>query len=291
MRRHVFVGPARLCCAAAVSALLLAGCAGSGSSSKSAAGSAADRRAAPAVGAAEPATAPPKAGGLAEVKLPAGQAISYTADLQVRATNVTAAANQAKGYVLAAGGYVATETGMTDPPSASLSFEVPSARYTQVLGQLTDRLGTRLSLQQKSEDLTQQVADVDSRVKSAQATLDTFKKLLNRANTIGEVLNVEQEISTREADLESLQARQKALAQQTSYSTITLALQSRATSPVNKHHSGFTGGLSSGWDAFTAFLGGVAQVTGWLLPFAALAVVLGLPVLLIRRRRKAAATQ
>src|SRR5581483_4465372 len=132
----------------AVTALLLAGC-GAGSSSKSSAGSAAVPRkeaGAPAI-ASGPASAGQDAAGqagqgsaksLTNVAVP-DQAIAYTAELEVRAKNVTTAAAQAKSYVLAAGGYVASETGTTDPPSADLTLEVPAARYTLVLGQLTDR--------------------------------------------------------------------------------------------------------------------------------------------------------
>jgi hypothetical protein len=295
MRASKSSGPALICCAVVTSALLLAGC-GAGSSPKStadralptnndAAGSA--MQAAPNPAAKAPSAAQGKTT-LTGVQIPAsGQAISYTADLKVQAKDVTAAANQAKGYVLAAGGYVATETGSTDPASANLSFRVPAANYSTVLTQLTDKLGKRLSLQQNAQDKTQEVADVASRVKSAQATLDTFKRLLSKANTIGDVLNVEQEISTREADLESLQARQKALAQETLYSTITLAVEGMGTPPpAKKHHSqnGFAAGLSNGWDAFTALLSGLAAGLGWLLPFLILAVVVGVPALVVRRR-------
>ena len=54
-----------------------------------------------------------------------------------------------------------------------------------------------------------QVADVDSRLKSAQAALDSLRTLLKKADTIGQVLQVEREISDREADLESLQASRR----------------------------------------------------------------------------------
>jgi len=292
MRASKSYGPALVFCAVAGSALLLAGC-GAGSSGKASSDAAGSAPRAAAPGAVE---AAPNAGGksaptgktsLSGVQIPAsGQAIAYTADLRVQARNVVAAANQAKGYVLAAGGYVATETGTTDPGSASLSLRVPAASYTTVLNQLTDRLGKRLWLQQHAEDKTQDVADVASRVRSAQATLDSFKRLLSKANTIGDVLNVEQEISTREADLESLQARQKALAQETSYSTITLAIQGPgAPPPPKKHHSsGFGAGLSNGWHAFIAVVDALAVAVGWLAPFLILAAIVGVPAYLIRRR-------
>lgn len=227
------------------------------------------------------------------VRLAPAQALVYTADLSMRAGNVTGATSEAKGIVTAAGGYVGNENATDEAgahPSATITFKIPSARYQGVLDQLaSSRVGRRLSLRQQTDDVTDEVADVASRVKSAQATLASFRKLLDRAESVDDVVRLEQEISTRESDLESLRARQKSLNAQTSYATVTLRLEGTA---VARHEhataTGFAGGVSSGWQAFTAFLGGVALVVGWLLPFLGLGALLGLPAWWLWRRRQAA---
>jgi hypothetical protein len=214
-----------------------------------------------------------------------GRAIIYTANLRVRAKDVSGSATRAKQLVTAAGGYVENETAASDQGTATITFRVPADRYATVLEQLGGRLGTQLSLRQQAQDVTQEVADVDSRVKSAEAALASFRRLLDRADTVGEVLNVERELARREADLESLQARQKSLAQQTSLATVTLELAAQPTPPVAeaKGPSGFFGGLRAGWDAFTAILAGLAVALGWLLPFLAGTALIGLPAWLLRR--------
>jgi hypothetical protein len=231
-------------------------------------------------------------GGQLNVTSSADRSVVYTANLRVRGKSVEGAAVKAKQLVTAAGGYVENETGSSEPVSANLTFKVPADRYAIVLEQLTGQLGTKLGLQQQAEYVTEQVADVDSRVKSAQATLQTFRKLLNRANTLGEVLNVEQEITQREADLESLQARQKSLAQRTRYATVTLQLEAPGKQPSKKAaEGGFTGGLKSGWHALVVVLSGAATLLGWLLPFLLVAAVIGLPAWRLRKaRRKPAIT-
>ncbi|MEO5877610.1 MAG: DUF4349 domain-containing protein [Streptosporangiaceae bacterium] len=221
---------------------------------------------------------------------PADQrAVIYTASLRVRARKVDDAAAQAKQFVLAAEGYVANENSSTDPVTASLVLKIPSERYATVLDQLVKQLGDKLGLEQKAEDVTEQVADVDSRVKSAQSALGRLRTLLSKADTVGEVLNVSGEIDRRQADLESLQARQKSLAQRTTFATVSLSLvgPKAAAEPEKKPAGGFLGGLENGWNAFTSFLSGLAAVAGWLLPFAGLALLLGLPYLALRRRRRA----
>ncbi|GAA2140594.1 DUF4349 domain-containing protein [Actinomadura napierensis] len=219
--------------------------------------------------------------------LPAGRAVVYTATLRVRAKNVDASASTAKQMAGAAGGYVEHESGSSDPPGSTITLKIPSDRYAGVLDQLSKQLGTKLSLSQQADDVTGEVADVDSRVRSAKAALASFRKLLDKATTVGEVIDVEQEIASREADLESLQARQKALGQSTQYATVTVTLEA-AAQPVRRHEDrgGFVGALGDGWHAFTGFLGGVAVVLGWLLPFLVAAAIIAAPVLAYRNRRR-----
>ena len=272
----------------AATLVVLTGCGSSsgngGSSSSAVRGDTAAR--APKVAAGE-------AGGTKSVRLAPAQAIVYTADLTMRAGDVARSAGEAKQIVAAAGGYVGNENAIEDPgsrPSATLIFKIPSARYQGVLDQLgSSRIGGRVSLRQQADDVTQEVADVTSRVKSAQATLASFRKLLGKAASVDDIVQLEQEISTREADLESLQARQKSLSEQTSYATVTLRLEGTAvTHRGHKKAGGFAGGISTGWRAFTAFIGGLTLVLGWALPFLGLAALIGLPIWWIVRRRRSA---
>lgn len=282
MRRFIVVTAAAL--------IALTGCSG-GSGSSGAAGGARDGDAA--VARAPKPTDGGDASGTESARL-APQAIVYTADLSMSTGDVPRAEAEAKRIAAAAGGYVGDESA-TDAtgsrPSATVTFKIPAAKYQGTLDQLASaRIGRRVSLNQRADDVTDQVADVTSRVKSAKATLASFRALLDRARSIDDIVRLEQEISSRESDLESLEARQKALSDQTTYATVTLRL--RGTAVVRHEHrepGGFGGGVSSGWHAFTAFLGGVALVFGWLLPFLGLAVLLGLPVLWIRRRRRSQA--
>ena len=87
--------------------------------------------------------------------------------------------------MLGADGYVAQE--QSDSYSRGdrtvITFKVPRQRYPDVLARLGRDLGKRESLHQSTEDVTEEVADVDSRVKSARAALDQFRKLLSEADT------------------------------------------------------------------------------------------------------------
>ncbi|MEO3784617.1 DUF4349 domain-containing protein [Actinocorallia sp. B10E7] len=214
------------------------------------------------------------------------RAIAYSANLRVRVEKVETAAAKAKELVAAAGGYVAQERTNGTPPSARFDFQVPANGYSGLLDALAKQLGEKVSLEQSAEDVTEEVSDVDSRVESAEAALKRLRALLSRAGTVGEVLQVTEELDQRQADLDALKARQKSLSQRVKEASITLVVVSEKAEPAEEDTSGFLGGLKAGWQDLTAFVSGLLTGFGWLLPFSPLLVALFfLGRLLVRRRR------
>lgn len=300
------------CGIALVTALVLAGCGGGTAGGSAAESQRAASKAEPGAAGGAGGIAGGKAAGAAPqgstrdggdtrtVALPPaaleGRAVIYTATLRVRTRDVENAALRAERIVTAAGGYVHDERTTTDPrrrakATATLTFKVPADAYRGVLDDLGSRLGTRRHLEQQAQDVTQEVADVDARLRSARASLDRLRQLLAQAKTIGEVLSVEQQISQREAELESLEARQRALADATQYATVTLKLTAPAAAKKDQRDAGFLAGLAAGWRAFGETLGWVATAVGALLPFLVTLGVLGFAAWRLRatlRRRRAA---
>jgi hypothetical protein len=211
--------------------------------------------------------------------------------MTVRAKDVTVAADRARQIVTAAGGYLAMEKSGSysgGEGSANLVFKVPPGVYPSTVDRLGKDLGTRESLQQNTEDVTEQVADVESRLKSAKAALDSLRTLLKRADTIGQVLEVEREVSNRESELESLQARRKSLASQTSMATLTLNLVGPAAviPEVEEEPSGFLAGLKTGWSGFVTAVRVALTLLGVLLPWLLVIVPVWLLVAFVLRRNR-----
>ena len=236
--------------------MFLAGCS-AGSSNSVASSSEAAAQAAGHANAGAPAMAPapraiaggPGAQGSAgtTARLAPASSIIYTAQLTVRAGNVSSAAAQAAQIAEGMGGYVSNETAKIDPdhPSeatASVQLKIPVASYPAALGQLSHRLGTQLALQQQAQDVTQQVADVNSQVASDTAAIAQLRALLSHAGSVGDLLSVQNQINQEESSLESLQAQQRALSHETSYATVTLTIlgqgQAGAAPPEGPAHAG-----------------------------------------------------
>jgi hypothetical protein len=213
---------------------------------------------------------------------PADQSIVYTASIELRAANVGAIARRITGLVESAGGYISAETlGSARSARAGqtidITLKIPVPAYEAVLGQLSSpALGTQLSMHQQATDVTQEVANVSSLVTSEQAAITALDGLLQRAASVSDLLQVQQQISIDESTLNSLQAQQRALNDETSYATVTMTLvPPRHVVPPKKPagHS-FLTGLRSGWRALRHAAGWAATALGTVLPFLAILVVL-----------------
>jgi hypothetical protein len=234
--------------------------------------------------------APSKATNLS--KLTPNRNIIYTATLTLRVTDVAAAATSATSAVTAVGGYIASEqqtqaTGRGTADEVDLTLKIPAPAYTQTLADLT-RLGKHLIFNQQAQDVTQQVADVSSRVASAEAAIKQLRQLLSRAGDVGQLLSVQDEINSQESALESLLAQQQALAHETSYATVYLTVRGHLAAAHKKKHKkvshGLIAGLTIGWHAFKTLVVWLLTALGTLLPFAISVVAIGAIVYIGRRR-------
>ncbi|GGK72532.1 hypothetical protein Sme01_08050 [Sphaerisporangium melleum] len=288
--------------ALAVIALALTGCGGGTSGSDSAPAVAPAERREPAadgsaaggaeaqdqakVPAAPTATGGPAGTGVQQAR----RAIVYTGALRVRVKSVAAAADKAKRIVADAGGRLDNEraTSTDGQDTATLVFKIPPGRYQSVTDRLGKEIGTRLSVELGTEDVTEQIADVDSRVKSAEAGLEQLRALLKKAKSVSDVLKIERELSGREADLEALQARQRSLASRTADGTLTLDIEGvpgpdPALNAPAPERPNFLSGLRTGWDALTETGRVSLAIFGALLPWLVVAGLLGAAFVAVRR--------
>jgi hypothetical protein len=205
--------------------------------------------------------------------------IIYTAQLTIRAQSVSQAATRATLIAQQAGGYVSQEnTSAGAGATASVVLKIPVSAYPGALGQLSSDLGTQLSLTEQAQDVTEQVADVNSQLTSDEAAIAQLRTLLAHAASVGDLLNVQNQINTEESALEQMQAQQRALSGETSYATVTLTVFGPKAKPVVHHKAkpsspGLIGGAKAGWHALRVTLTWVLAVLGALAPFAVIAAL------------------
>ncbi|GGJ22212.1 DUF4349 domain-containing protein [Streptomyces brasiliensis] len=275
--------------------LALAGC----SASDDTGSSTADKAAAPAGGArgsavqGEADTAGGKAGDARAEQTPpdltAGHIIR-TASLTVQVRDVPKALDEARTAAENAGGFVGNESTHRDEKgheTTRVVLRVPTDKYDEVLSDLRGT-GKLIDRTAKAEDVTDQVVDVDSRIKSQRASVARIRELMDQATKLSDVVTLEGELSRRQADLEALLAQQASLKDRTSLATIALSLSETPVKKAAKDDTpGFLDAVSGGWDVFVTLLRWIALAVGAVLPFAALTALLVLLWLRVVRPRLA----
>jgi hypothetical protein len=175
-----------------------------------------------------------------------------------------------------------------DAGGAQLTLRIPAERLTATLDRLK-QLGEVEELQLSASDVTREVQDIDARVTALRSSITRLLALQDAAATVEDLIALETAISDRQAELESLEAQQRFLADQVGLSTITLVLGSRDVAPVSEPDT-FLTGLITGWEALVAFGSGLLVLLGVLLPWLVLLGLLALVVLLIVRRARRRST-
>lgn len=214
-----------------------------------------------------------------------------TASMELRAPVVADALGRAKDAAVAQGGFTGAEN--VNDQRATATLRVPGDRLDAVMkaiGELPDVVVGERTV--RTEDVTDQVVDVEARLANQRASVERVRGLLDRAGSTSEITQIESELTKRQGELESLQRRYDSLRGQVSMSTLTLSV-TRTDQPAavaRQRDQNFLTALGDGWGGVTKVVSWLLIVIGNVLPFA---VVVGIPLFgyfAWRRRRKNAVT-
>lgn len=224
---------------------------------------------------------------------PIRDAVIRTGTVSMRSAQVATARAQVQEILDGERGEVSAEKATADTDGelthVRLVARVPAARFTATM-QALEKVGTNLSSRVNAKDVTTEVIDVQARVRAQEKSLTRIEALLASAANLDQVIAIEGQLARRQADLDSLKSRLAWLKDRTSLSTITVNLsleQKEETKPAEKDDDGFLGGLNGGWDALKSVTSAVATAVGAATPFAAVGLVIGVPLwLLVRNSRR-----
>lgn len=213
------------------------------------------------------------------------RSIIYTGSVTVRVADVVAAAGEVTSLADRYGGFVGADRRSAEEghASATMLLRIPSEHFTTAVDAL-GALGEEESREIDTEDVTEEVVDLEARIATARVSVARTRELLDRAESISDIVAIEEELAEREARLASLEGRQRRLADLVTLSTITVNLTTSADAPAEQ--TGFLAGLRAGWEGFTASMRVLVTLLGVLLPWlVAVGVPAGVLVWWARRRR------
>jgi hypothetical protein len=221
-----------------------------------------------------------------------------TAEITLEVKNVASAAEAVRTTAVTLGGIVGSEKtgypgsrveGDEQGPGSeesTITVRVPEPKMDDALTRIAT-VGRERHRASTTEDVTATIADLDSRVATQTRSVARVRDLLARAKSLQDVVLMESELARREADLESVQARQRALADKATLATITVTLRKPGAVEADVEEAGFLAGFGDGWTALKASTTAVLTVLGAVLPIAVVLGLIGVPTVLIRRRYQA----
>ncbi|WP_104131956.1 DUF4349 domain-containing protein [Cryobacterium sp. M91] len=217
-----------------------------------------------------------------------------TGSMSITATDPVAASESAVTITEQAGGRVdsRSENPGTDvqPASATLTLRIPSDELDRTLAELK-KLGRLNFVSLNAQDVTQQSQDLDARITALTTSVDRLLALMASATSTTDLISIEDALSSRQGELESLQSQRDFLADQIDYSTVQLELVSEDTVAAGGPDNFWTG-IIAGWTALVAAAGGLLIGLGVALPWLVVLAIFGAIALVIvrvlARRRKAA---
>lgn len=217
----------------------------------------------------------------------AARKIIRTGDVTIRVEDVAAAADEVTALLAGAGAVLFSEdTSLEFNPRSSLVFKIPPGEFDRAVD-LLGPVGTIVGQQASSTDVTERVLDLQSRISTAETSVDRLRTFLADATTVTDVAALETELLARETTLETLRAEVRNIESQVSQSTLRVDLFSDeppAEFNTDDDLPGFLGGLSAGWGALVAFLAVLSAIVGFLIPFVPfIAAAIGLLIWLRRR--------
>ena len=200
-----------------------------------------------------------------------------SANLTVRVDNVEKAEQAVNRIVERQGGYV-TQAQSSDLaseyPSMTITMRVPVGKFAEILSGI-EGLGVRLSKGISSEDVTEQVVDLEARLRTMGVQEETFRGLLRQSRDLNSIMSLEEKLTSIRSEIESLQAQRNSLAKQAAFSTITLTLEQAATGMAPAKDPNW---LAESWGQATSAMGGLGRILAvigiWVLVFSPVLVPL-----------------
>lgn len=279
---------AAICAAALGVAVALAACGGSKSSSDSLGSPAVGSESEQKTAGVAPFAAADASGNLVEGNAPGlapsdvaafDRKIIQDTSLDLQVEDVSKSYDDVERIALVAGGFVldSSVAASQDRPQANLTIRVPTSQYQKVVDQLR---GLALKVENetsKAQDVTQEYTDMQARLRSAQAVEARYLDLLNRAETIDDILKVQDRLSPVRLEIEQIQGQMNVVDNLSSLATISVSLSTEPPAAVSSDsHPDPLAAAGNGWESSLLFLRAVgaglfatATFLWWLVPILA----------------------
>lgn len=174
--------------------------------------------------------------------------------------------------------------------SLYLTLRVPSARLDEVVASLKG-VGRVQSFTESAQDITEQYADTAMRLKTQQAKMDRLQELLTKAESMEDIIAIENSISDTQYELDRLTGSLRGMDSKVDYATLDITLNELSPLDTSKDKEEtlterIRSGVAAAFEEFKNLLADFVVFLSVALPYLLALVVLIIIIRLIVKRRK-----
>ncbi|HEX3375208.1 MAG TPA: DUF4349 domain-containing protein [Edaphobacter sp.] len=189
--------------------------------------------------------------------------IARAASLTIRVKDVEAARSSLDSILARHHGYPA-QLNVTSPENGPRGFQaslrIPAPELLSAVGEIKG-LGRLENESQSGEDVTRQHADLGARLKTARATEERFRAILEqRTGKISDVLEVERSIAGVRGEIEAMEAEQRTLEHRVDFASVEIQM-------VEEYKAQLSSPDSVSTRIYNAFVAGYRNARETLLGF------------------------
>ncbi|SEL73626.1 DUF4349 domain-containing protein [Haloferax larsenii] len=170
--------------------------------------------------------------------------------------------------------------------SGELVVRVPSENFSAFISE-TKTLGQVENVETNSQDVTDQLVDIEARLENLRAQRDRLRDLYESANTTEDVLAVEERLTDVQTEIERLEAKQASLENRVALSTVRVSLSEEPPSPAQWYDvpvlQAFFDSVSGVFVALRAMVVALAYALPYIVVFGGLVTLLGGGVVVVGR--------
>lgn len=205
-----------------------------------------------------------------------------TGDIEFETENITQTNKNIKKIIKQFDGYIANESEdkYNYKNSQKIEIRLPAKNFDLLLAEISKGVEKFDSKNIHVKDVTEEFVDIQARLKTKKELEIRYLELLSKAKNVGEILEIEREIGSLRADIESFEGRLKYLKDQVAFSTLEVYFYE--TIPFEYEHKfaeKFKDGFGNGWENLLYFFIGLINI--W--PFVLIIIVL---VYFLRKKLK-----
>jgi len=172
-----------------------------------------------------------------------GNIVFETGEIEKTKLKIANAANNSKAYI-------SNEQSYSDFDKINniLVIRVPSQNFDKLLSEICAGVEKTDSKNIDVNDVTEEYLDIQARLKTKKELEQRYLDLLNKANKVSEILDIEREAGNLRADIESIEGRLKYLADRVDYSTLNVTYYKKIdhrTEFSQKFINGFYNGIKA----------------------------------------------